>query len=205
MANSAHLPADAKIFFTEEEFLALVAASDDRLEYWDGTVIDMAESEPAHSMIQDNLFAALSKRLKAPCKARGAENTIKSDLMKTYRYADLSVVCGETKYKETVLPGGKTVKSITNPVVIVEVLSKTSRGRDQVKKRREYRAIDSLQEYILIDQYQARITKDIKINNRWQTSESEGLNETLAIASLNVDIPFSEVYDGIVFENDDEM
>ncbi|HKX27626.1 MAG TPA: Uma2 family endonuclease [Blastocatellia bacterium] len=202
MANRAPSPADAKTFFTEEEFLALVAASDDRLEYWDGTIIDMAESEPAHSLIQDNLFAALSKRLSAPGKARGAENTIKSDLMETYRYADLSVVCGEAAYRDTLLPNGKTVKSITNPVVIVEVISKTSRGRDQVKKRREYRAIDVLQEYLIIDQYQARITRDVKNGSFWQTFESEGLNETLAMASLKIEIPFSEIYDGVTFSDE---
>jgi Uma2 family endonuclease len=95
---------------------------------------------------------------------------------------------------------GTSMTTVTNPLLIVEVLSKSTKNYDQGDKFLYYRAIPELKEYILIDQVQAHVIQHTKtIERKWLlTDESE--NGVLALESINFQIAFSDLYERVNFK-----
>lgn len=96
-------------------------------------------------------------------------------------------------------PGRKD--TITNPILIVEVLSKSTQSYDQDKKFKFYRTIPSFQEYLLIDQYSMHVEKYCKTAvNQWLFSEWEGEETILKLDKVPFEILLSDLYDKVTFE-----
>ncbi len=111
-----------------------------------------------------------------------------------YTYPDLVVVCGEPKFKDNVFD------TLLNPVLLIEVLSESTESYDRGKKFQHYRSIESLQEYVLVSQDEARIEKYVKQGDSfWILSEAVGLESEIEFSSIECGIALSEVYDKIDF------
>ena len=90
--------------------------------------------------------------------------------------------------------------AIANPVVLVEVLSKSTEAYDRGEKSAHYRRIESLQEYLLIAQGTVRVERYRRAgNNEWVLSEFTDKGSMLELASLGIEIPISAIYDGVEF------
>ena len=90
----------------------------------------------------------MGKKLKSPCPVYGADACIYVPAGLPYRYADVSIVCGEPKFREIT----KGIVALENPTLLVEVLSPSTADYDRGTKFEEYKSISSFAEYLLISQ-----------------------------------------------------
>lgn len=110
-----------------------------------------------------------------------------------YTYPDISVVCGIIEKADT------PFDSVTNPVMIIEVLSETTKDYDRGSKFMLYRGLPSLKEYILIDSKGATHIEQFVKNEEdiWQLHEYQNMDDSLKIKSLDINIPLSDIYKDI--------
>ena len=112
-----------------------------------------------------------------------------------YTYPD-AVVCGEPQFED------EAVDTLSNPTLIVEVLSPSTEMNDRTRKFADYRKIASLKEYILIAQQECRVTQYIRQSNgTWLFQEASQMGETLYLASIGCDLELERVYRKIQFQN----
>ncbi|GMV44506.1 MAG: hypothetical protein AMXMBFR64_62220 [Myxococcales bacterium] len=136
---------------SEAEYLESERRSPVRHEYLRGAVFAMAGASAVHNLIASNVLRALGSAIEhRPCIALGSDQRIHVDATGLYTYPDVSVVCGPPQF-HTADP-----LSITNPVLLVEVLSATTEDYDRGAKFAHYRAIPSLCEVLLVAQDEVR-------------------------------------------------
>ena len=177
---------------TVEEYFAFDEASEYKNEYIDGEVYPMTGGTAYHAEIMFNLGFALRLRL------RGGEFRFYSSAMRVsvsptrYLYPDLSVVRGEPELDERAI-------NLFNPTLVAEVISPATARRDRGFKRDLYQSILSLQAYLVIDQFEARVEVDTREASGWQTVETAGLDAVIPLPALDCDLPLAEIYEGISF------
>ena len=126
---------------------------------------------------------------------RPFNNDIKLHLEKanSYFYPDVSVVCGKVEYSES------EPEAVTNPTVIVEVLSNSTAAFDRGKKFMMYRKIPSLQEYVLVDQYECLIDIYQRRGDLWKIKTITAKTQHLKFESLGVAIALKDIYQNVRF------
>ncbi|MCY3834615.1 MAG: Uma2 family endonuclease [Chloroflexi bacterium] len=177
---------------TVEEYFAFDEASDYKNEYIDGEVYPMTGGTAYHAEIMLNLGFALRLRLReGACRFYSSAMRISVSPTR-YLYPDLSVVCGEPALDERAI-------NLFNPTLVAEVISPTTANRDRGFKRDLYRSIPSLQVYLVIDQFEAQVEVDSRLDDNWRTREYAGLDAIVPLPTLDCDLPLAEVYAGISF------
>lgn len=181
--------------YSPEEYLKLEVDSEERHEYINGQIIRMTGGTPNHNQIALNLSGALNFALKRqPYRVFVTDQRLWIPERKIYTYPDVMVVKEPLEFA----PGRKD--TITNPITIGEILSKSTKSYDRDEKFAAYRTISSFQEYFLIDQYTMHVEQYSKTdNNRWIFSEYEDENFTLSFASIPFQITIADLYDKVDF------
>lgn len=178
---------------TPEQYLEAERAAEFKSEYYEGRVYAMAGGSVRHALLIANLLGALVQALRGgTCRVLSSDARLRVSVEGLYTYPDVTVVCGEIRtaddHRDTIL----------NPTVICEVLSQSTEAHDRGFKFAQYRRLDSLQEYLLVWQSEARIEKFRRqTTGEWVLSEASGLDAICAIDSLNCRIALSDVYDRI--------
>ncbi len=187
--------AKQKQYYTPEEYLAFERSSEFKSEYLNGQIYAMAGGSPEHSAITVNVTVELGLQLRTkPCQALSSDMKVRTTPTGLFAYPDLSIVCGEPQFHDQVRD------VLINPTVIIEVLSPSTEAYDRGKKFFQYRHIESLADYILIEQDEARIDHYVRqVDNRWLLSTASGLESQLYIASIDCTLHLSEVYARITF------
>ncbi|CAN2044382.1 putative restriction endonuclease domain-containing protein [Candidatus Magnetomoraceae bacterium gMMP-1] len=182
-----------KNFLTSEEYFAIEKDTEYKSEYYHGEIFAMAGGTPDHNRISLNLAGSLNTALKGKdCEAFISDLRIQVDIDKHYTYPDVSVICGDLQFAEN------RKDTITNPILIAEVLSESTKDYDRGSKFTAYRTIETLQNYILIDQKNIHLECFFKENNGiWRLHEYFSLSEILNIESINIKIPVNEIYDRV--------
>ena len=185
--------------YTLEEYFELERTSEERFEFWNGEVFCMSGVSEEHAEIETNLIVALKSRLRARgCRVFPANMRIKVPSAPPYRYADLSALCGAARFEEI---GG--VDSLTNPALITEVLSASTEAYDRGDKFTHYKSIQSLREYLLVAQHRPHVTHFFKqADGTWGYEEANDLEAVLKLSSLDCELPLSEIYRNVSFENE---
>ncbi|KAB0240014.1 Uma2 family endonuclease [Microcystis aeruginosa EAWAG127a] len=185
-----------KSTYSFAEYLQLEETAAYKNEYQDGEIIPMTGGTTDHNKIALNFAAYLKFALKGQ-----KYNIFIGDVklwIAQYRqatYPDVMLIEGEPIYYET----GKT--TVTNPKLIVEVLSKSTQNYDQGDKFLYYRSLPEFQEYILISQSRPYIMQYNKTEeNKWLLTEYEGENASLSLTSVNFALSFQEIYEGVTFD-----
>lgn len=180
---------------SEAEYLAIERAAEFKSEFLDGEMFAMAGGSAMHSLIAANFIGELRSKLKGgPCKAFTADLRLKVEATGLFTYPDVSVVCDPLEFLMD------TDDVITNPALIVEVLSDSTEAYDRGEKFRHYRQIPSLKEYLLASQRLPRVEQFVRSNNgEWSLRTAEGKGATLALPSLNITIELDEVFAGVEF------
>ncbi len=188
--------------YTLEEYIELLKNSDERYEYFDGEIISMAGGSVLHGDIAVNVLYSLSDKLKErPCRVMGSDMAIKTEKAKPFRFPDASVVCGERIIER--LMG---FDLLVNPTLVVEVLSKTTRAYDLNEKFLAYKAIESLQEYLLVDQNRPHVIRHIRQSDgQWLRGDFIGMENSVRLESLDVVLPFTEIYRMITFPEENDL
>ena len=184
-----------KSTYSFAEYLELEETAAYKNEYQDGEIVPMTGGTTDHNKIALNFAAYLKFALKGQ-----KYNIFIGDVklwIAQYRqatYPDVMLIEGEPIYYET----GKT--TITNPRLIVEVLSKSTQNYDQGDKFLYYRSLPEFQEYILISQSRPYVMQYNKTQeNKWLLTEYEGENASLSLTSVNFALSFQEIYEGVTF------
>jgi Uma2 family endonuclease len=192
-------------FYTEDEYLALERASQERREYVDGQIYLMAGESEAHATICVNLTAEIAYQLKGtPCPAFSKDTKVRSGPLPKSRYSaeglysfpDLLVVCGERQYLD------EHQDVLLNPKVIIEVLSPSTEAFDRGEKFARYREhLDSLTDYVLVAQSRPMIEHFARDENgQWViAATATDLSQNVVLSSIGCTLRLVDVYDRIVF------
>ncbi|MCU0544922.1 MAG: Uma2 family endonuclease [Oscillatoriaceae cyanobacterium Prado104] len=186
-----------KKVYTPEEYLEFEVNSEERHEYINGEIVLMTGGTPNHNQITGNFYAELNFALKRqPYRVFVTDQRLWIPTKRMHTYPDVMVVQGELQLEE-----GRR-DTITNPLMIAEVLSKSTRSHDKDDKFAAYRTIQNFQEYLLIDQYEMHVEQYFKTDgNSWIFSEYDG-NETISLKSLSFQFTLPDIYDKVNFESD---
>jgi Uma2 family endonuclease len=181
---------------TLEEYLEFDYNSEGRFEYVNGDVIEMSGGSPEHSRLAHRIGRLLGNAIEPKgCAVYQSDVKLKVPVITTYRYADVSALCGKPIYQDYFKQ-----RLLVNPTLIIEVLSPSTESYDKDKKFREYKSIESLKEYLLVSQEEVLITLYTKYNEKfWLHSQYES-GETLKLESLECELNVDEIYAGIEFE-----
>ena len=173
------------ICITEQEYLATEPASEVKREFIDGQVYAMAGTGYNHNCISGNIFGNFRSHLKGtPCTTFMADMKVR--VGKNYVYPDVVVDCGNM--------AGDDYFS-TAPLIIVEVLSRSTRRTDTTVKLLRYINLPSLQEYVLIESDFVSV-QVLRKSNHW-LSEYYFLGDTVTFGSIGLTLTVEEIYDRV--------
>ena len=181
--------------YTAQEYLEAEVNSQERHEFLNGEIILMAGGAPNHNEITSILNAILRVSLKGkPYSIFASDQRLWVPQLNNYTYPDVMVVA-----KPIELQSGRT-DTITNPLLIAEVLSKATKAYDRDEKFAAYRSIPSFQEYLLIDQYRLQVEQYSKSEaNKWIFSEYSSTGDRLTLTSIPVEISLADLYENVEF------
>ena len=184
-------------YYSPVEYLALEETAEYRSEFYQGEIFAMSGGSANHNRITRNLVVALEAAFEGkPCEAFITDMRLLVKKNGLYTYPDVMVVCGKLAFVK-----GRT-DTITNPVAIVEVLSESTQGYDRGAKFELYRAIETLQDYVLIDQARVHVEYFRKLEDgRWLLTEFNELEGVLRLESVAVEVSLDRVYQRVEWEN----
>lgn len=176
---------------TLEQYLEMEEKSEVTHEYWAGEVFEMEATSLRHERIVSRLHARIFLRLEGGgCEVYTQKARVSTAAAtRMYTYPDIVIVCGKVE-TEPADPNG-----ITNPKVLMEVLSPSTEDYDRGKKAEIYRGIASLAEYVIVHQDTPYIEHWIRESGaKWTMWDIRGIESVLRLESLGIEIPFREIY-----------
>jgi Uma2 family endonuclease len=177
-------------YYSIEDYLALEAQAEERHEYEAGRIQAMSGGSIHHSLIGTNITNSLYNKLEgSSCLVLNGDARLWIDHAHSFVYPDAMVICGKIQAAE------EDPNAVVNPVLIVEVLSKSTVGYDRGDKFHKYCSLPSFQEYLLIDQDKPVV--DVLFREEpgyWKVTTAIGLDQSISLASLGFDIPLSAIY-----------
>lgn len=177
-----------KLTYTFAEYIALEEKSDVKHELIHGEIYATAHGTPEHSRLCARMIVALDKALAGrPCEVFTSDMRVRVTATGLATYPDVSVVCGPL----AIDPENRN--TVTNPIVIVEVLSDSTEKYDRTDKFKHYVRLPSLRDYLLVDQHEPRIEHYLR-NDDGTWTWREVMPPDAVRLSLGVEIRVSEVY-----------
>ena len=171
---------------TVDAFLEWEERQEVKHEFDGVAAIAMTGGTAAHSIIQRNLAIAVGGRLAGkPCQFFGSD--FKTRLAHTVRYADGIVVCSKVDPASVY---------VTDPVVIFEVLNRSTAHIDLGAKNREYEAAPSVRRYVILDQDAVAATQFARVGGDW-VGRILRRDAVLDMPEIGIELPLSDLYQGI--------
>lgn len=188
----------AKRYCTPEEYLALERQADTKSEYLAGEIYAMVGASPAHNLIVTNIVRELSTQLKGrPCRVYANDQRVKVSPTGLYTYPDIVVTSGAEHFDEN---GRDT---LLNPLIIIEVLSRTTESYDRGAKFEHYRRLDTLAEYLLVAQDRPHLEHYRRQSDgHWLFSDASGLDAMIELSAIECRLALAEVYDKVALESE---
>ena len=183
---------------TVSEYFEIERNSLEKHEYYEGELFAMAGAKKKHNLIVSNLIAALHGKFKdRPCVVYPSDMKVAVDRYNHYTYPDISIVCGESKFVND------SEDSLTNPNVIMEVLSDSTEKYDRGKKFQSYRNISSLKEYVLVSTENKKVEVFTKSSDgKWVLSESDE-SGIIKLSSIECVLLLDDIYDKVEILEDE--
>lgn len=173
---------------TYAEYVAIANDSAVKYEFVSGEVVAMAGGSIAHARLISRATGLLDRALEGkPCIVLPSDMRVRIRAADRATYPDLFVVCGSPERDPD------DDHAVTNPTVIVEVLSDSSSESDRTDKFAAYRRLTSLREYVLISQRERRVEVYRRDGRRWHLDEF-GAGERLQLESIGVELAVEELY-----------
>ena len=187
-------------YLTPDEYLEIERKAEYKSEYLNGrmwplggTPFGMAGGKPFHSIIAINIASELRMALRGRCIIFNSDMRLRVSETGLDTYPDLAVVCGKPEYAKGDL--------LLNPAVLVEVLSHTTEKTDRGVKFDQYRAIPSLQEYVLISQSEPRVEIYGSTSEPfWRYRSIREISGAVRLESVDCEIQMAEIYRDVEFE-----
>jgi Uma2 family endonuclease len=183
--------------YTLAEYLRFEERSQELHEYYDGIITKLPMARGPHNFIGMNIGTALKIAFKTKDKkylVSGLQQLVYLPSLNLSLYPDIIVIAEKPKYWDD------NQVLLINPIVIIEVLSRSTKKYDRNGKFAEYKTLPSFQEYVLIDQNKCHIESHFKeAANLWRDSLVDDMSQSLYLKSLDCSIALSDIYEDIVF------
>ena len=181
---------------TPEQYLELDRAGDCRSEYLNGEMFAMSGATFRHNTVVNNIASALRGQIKGRCRYATTDLRLFIPATGLYTYPDLIVICGAIEY------AGDREDIVTNPGLIVEVLSRSTSDYDRGGKFVHYRSLPTLRDYVTAAQDAPCVEHwTRRTDGSWLLREYSALTDTVSIESIAVRLPLSDIYEEIAFNS----
>ena len=176
--------------FTFADYVLLEEDSPVKHEFLDGRVWAMAGGSARHAAIAARVIALLSSGVRdRKCEVFTSDLRIRVVATGLGTYPDASVVCGSLELH----PEDPKGHTLTNPIIVVEVLSPSTEEYDRTEKRAHYQTIPSLREIVLVSQDQRRIEIWRRDRETWSCHVTLDAG-TAQLESIDSKLPLAEIY-----------
>lgn len=181
---------------SREDYFALEENSAEKHEFYHGEIFAMTGGTFNHSTIAGNMFAALKLKLRGKsCQPNNSDMRIETP-NGLITYPDVSIFCGKPELTENQC-------ALLNPLVIIEVLSPSTRRYDQSDKFLLYRSIPSFTDYLLIDSEKVHVQHFRKTGlHEWLLHEYFDMQDVINFTNIQTTISLAEIYEAIVFQEE---
>lgn len=179
---------------TDAEYLDGEREAFEKSEFINGRIVAMAGASEKHNVVSSNLSGELYVQTKnSKCRAFSSDMRVKAK-RGNYYYPDIVVVCGEREFEDD----KKDV--LLNPSVVIEILSKSTRLKDRNEKLDSYMSLESLTDYVLVEQDEMRVEHFIKKSEKEWTARLLNENaDRLVLESIKSRIALAEIYREVKF------
>ena len=171
------------------EYLALEGRASQKHEFADGQMYAMTGGTTEHARLAAAVIREVGTALRGkPCAAFSSDLRVRIEATNRALYPDASIVCGKLER------ASDDAHAVTNPTVIVEVLSDSTEAYDLGDKFAQYRRLPSLREVVFVSQRETRIEVYTRgANDRWSLAEHRA-GETAELTSVGVRLDVDAVY-----------
>jgi Uma2 family endonuclease len=189
------MSAKRKPYATVEQYLAIERVALEKSEYYNGEMFLMAGASEPHNLIATNTVVELVRCFRPRgCRVYGSDMRIYTKTTGLFSYADAVVVCGKPEFYDDYRD------ILINPMLIAEVLSPSTAEYDRGKKFTLYKGAPSFQDYLLIEQREAKVEHWQKVETgEWHLNQYVGLEAVLKIPRYELQISLSEIYLNVDF------
>ena len=174
-----------------EDYLRQEGESTVKHEYLGGVVYAMSGGRNRHNLLATNTLLALGSRLRGTaCRAFNSDTKVRIRLPDHTRfyYPDVSVVCEQNSLDDAYQD---------RPVVVVEVLSESTRRTDLGEKAQAYQSIGSLEVYLLVEQTTQAVIAYRRTDKGFEREVYQGLSSIVPLPQLGIELPLSEIYEAV--------
>jgi len=183
-----------KHFITPEEYLEIERKAETKSEYYRGEMFAMSGASRYHSRLTTRLSKLIGNHLdERRCELHIAGMRVRVS-QAAYCYPDLCVVCGDPQFADN------EFDTLLNPNLLIEILSPSTAGWDRTRKAQWYRAIPSLQEYLLVEQDEPAITLYRRTTAGWTVIDVSGIDGEIELFSIAYTLRLRDLYEGILSE-----
>jgi Uma2 family endonuclease len=194
------LSSQPRTLLTPEEYLRIERSALNRSEYLNGEMVEISRASREHNLIITNLVVSFGTQVfDRPYEVYPQEMRVKVSKTGLYTYPDVIVVSNEPVFED------REGDTLLDPLLLVEVLSKSTESYDRGRKFLHYRTVESLREYVLISQYDCRVEQYVRqANGKWLYTETTDPNESVVFESIACRISMSGIYHRVNFKTDSD-
>lgn len=192
MENIVQEAAPKYNFISQQEYLEMERASDEKHEYFDGHVYLMSGASLKHARVVTNLMLAIGNFLENKnCEILAETMRVATPSRDSYMYPDLLIVCGKEELEDD------KFDTLLNPSIIIEILSPSTRSIDKGRKMMYYKEIPSLKEYFMIDTFSQIVHCMRKQpSGDWRLENITGTDATVLFETIQFQLQLSDIYKG---------
>ena len=175
--------------YTYEEYEAILKSSEQKIEYLDGKLRLMAGGTINHNRAKDSLVTYILRQDQS-CRYFSSDTAVYIGQSNKYYFPECSFVC-----TDTVAYTDNSIEQITNPTLIIEVLSDGTDGVDRGEKFHAYFSLPSFREYVLVDSQRVRVDVFYReAASTWSMRSYYAPEQRVHLQSLKLDVPVSAIY-----------
>jgi Uma2 family endonuclease len=150
----------------------------------------MAGGSYNHTTICGNVFASAKSALRGrSCKARSGEQRVKIETSGLITYPDAVIFCPPARFE------GTNDHTLLTPKVIFEVLSDSTERYDRGDKFRAYGQVETLTDYVLIDQNRITVEHFRRTSEGWLLNSYVRRSDFVTLADLEIQLPLDDIYE----------
>lgn len=192
--------ADPQKIYDAGHYVALENEAAEKSELFNGQIYAMAGATPTHVRISGNVYHAIRTQLRGkPCEPFNSDLRVRVDETGAFVYPDVTVACPPLIFAED------DANALTNPVVVIEVLSPSTEANDRGAKWGHYQHLASLRDYVLVAQNQKRVEHYERLDDgswRYSVAENDG---AASLSSIECVLNLDEVYERVEFSDTTQM
>ena len=178
---------------TLREYLELEEKAEYKSEFFDGEMFAMAGGTPEHGLLAASLTALRVSQVRPRgCRVYSSDVRIAIQATGLYTYPDLSIICGPAEH----LP--EDPNSLTNPILIAEVLSPSTEAYDRGRKLEHYMTIPSLRHYLLVATNSLSVHVYTREDRQWLLTTNTRAEDVVRLPAVGAEFRVADLYADVI-------